>query len=193
MTTRTALAFLCLAVATAVSVAQEPANHAKRPAVLIINGMGCFPMRYGDFDYLQRLNQHGFQIDSHFFAEEPPRPITWDLLKRYNCLVILDLPPDEQDTENWATMTWGKTPPYKKEMQALLDAYLKQGGGIFFMPTLWDWGFRATQNSRSIWNVGAHGCRLSRCKIRPPSPSILATRLRLFTRRRSPNRLSAMA
>ena len=90
-----------------------------------------------------------FKSTAIFFDEQPPRPITWDLIKQYNCLVILDLPPDEQDTENWAT-SWGKFPPYKKEMLPLLDAYLKQGGGIFLMPTMWDWGFRGNYEIRGV-------------------------------------------
>ena len=64
--------------------------------------------------------------------------------------MILDLPPDEQDTENWAT-SWGKFPPYKKEMLPLLDAYLKQGGGIFLMPSPVGLGVPGQlQSSRSI-------------------------------------------
>ncbi|MBU4285484.1 MAG: hypothetical protein KKD76_01140, partial [Verrucomicrobia bacterium] len=146
------------------AVAGESATN--KPAILIINGMGCTPMRYGDFDYFQRLNQHGFQIDSHFFGEQPPRPITWDLIKQYNCLVIMDLPPDEQDAENWAT-SWGKFPPYKKEILPLLDAYLEKGGGIFLMPTLWDWGFRA--NTKFEDYLERWGARLPYESVQDPA------------------------
>ena len=139
MKTRIFLALLCLAAGSALSAAEKPATGTKKPAVLIINAGDFAPMRYEDFDYLQRLNQHGFQIDTHFLGEQP---LTWDLIKQYNCLVILDLPPDEKDTENWGPMTWGKVPPYKKEMLSLLDAYLAKGGGIFLMPDLQDRGFR---------------------------------------------------
>ena len=99
-------------------------------------------------------------------VNEPPRPITWDLIKQYNCLVILDLPPDEQDTENWAT-SWGKFPPYKKEMLPLLDAYLKQGGGIFFMPTMWDWGFRG--NTKFEEYLKRWGARLPYESVQDPA------------------------
>lgn len=136
------LALFFLMAGSIMAYGETPAANPAKPAILIINGMGCTPFRYGDFDYLQRLNKHGFQIDSLFLDENPPRPLTWNLIKQYNCLVILDLPPDEQDTENWGATTWGKVPPYKKEMLALLYAYMEKGGGIFFMPTMWDWGFQ---------------------------------------------------
>ena len=76
MMSRISLALLCLAAGSVVYAAEKPADNAKKPSVLIVNGMPSGPMRYGDFDYFQRLNQHGFQIDSHFLGEQPPRPIT---------------------------------------------------------------------------------------------------------------------
>ena len=141
MMLRTILVLTYLAAGSAASVAVDPADGVKKPSLLIINGTAGGPFRDGDFDYFQRLHQHGFQVDSHFLHE---RPLNWDLIKRYNCLVFLDLPPDEQDAEDWP-VSWGKVPPYKKEMLPLLDAYLKQGGGIFLMPNLWDLGFRGNK------------------------------------------------
>jgi hypothetical protein len=124
---RIGLTLLCLAAGITVVAAKEPVDSPKKPSVLIVNGTPAGPMRQGDFDYFQRLNQHGFQIDSHFLGEQP---LDWKLIRKYNCLVILDLPPDEQDAGN-GDVSWNKFPPYKKQMLPLLDAYLKQGGGIF--------------------------------------------------------------
>ena len=135
---RTCLTLLCLAAGIGLVAAGEPVDNAKKPSVLVINGMTAGPMRYGDFDYFQRLNQHGFQIDSLFLNE---RPLNWNLIKQYNCLVILDLPPDKEDPSDQG-VSWNKFPPYKKELLPLLENYLKQGGGIFFMPALWDWGLK---------------------------------------------------
>ena len=80
------LTFVCLAAVSPASAAEKPAEseetlssdpqrHVHRPR----NGIRRLSV-------LQRLNQHGFQIDVHFLNEQPPRPITWDLIKRYNCL-----------------------------------------------------------------------------------------------------------
>jgi hypothetical protein len=135
---RIGLTVLCLAAGVTVVVAGEPADGSKKPSVLIVNGMTAEPLRYGDFNYFQRLHEHGFQIDNLFLNE---RPLDWNLIKQYNCLVILDLPPEKENPADQG-VSWNKSPPYKKELLPLLDAYLKQGGGIFFMPALWDWGFQ---------------------------------------------------
>jgi hypothetical protein len=156
-----------LAAGSTVIAAGEPAGSAKKPSILIINGMPSQPMRYGDFDYFQRLHEHGFQIDSHFLNE---RPLDWDLIKRYNCLVILDLPPDKENLDvcqHNHDVSWNKFPPYKKELLPLLDAYLKQGGGIFFLPTLWDWGFR--NNSKFEEYLKRWGAKLPFEEVQDPA------------------------
>ncbi|MBI4026186.1 MAG: hypothetical protein HY360_14460, partial [Verrucomicrobia bacterium] len=98
---------------------------AKNPSVLIVNGRPCNLMNKGDFAYFQELNQRGFQLDVHFSG---PRPLNWELIRKYNCLVMIDLPPDEAESK-------GKSPPpYRKEMMELLDRYLQAGGGVFILP-----------------------------------------------------------
>ncbi|MGA2618751.1 MAG: hypothetical protein ABSF26_14145 [Thermoguttaceae bacterium] len=155
---RIGLTVLCLAAGIAVVAAKEPADGPKKPSVLIINGRECFPNIYGDFNYFRKLHERGFQIDVHFLlGEQPPRPITWDLIKRYNCLVIMDLPCEAaRKNEQWSG--WPPSiPPYREEMQALMDAYLETGGGIFLMPNLQDLGLKATKKYESYltrWGAG---------------------------------------
>ena len=161
---RIGLTLLCLAACSTVVAAGEPAENAKKPSILIINGMPSQPMRYGDFDYFQRLNQHGFQIDSHFLNE---RRLNWDLIRKYNCLVILDLPPDKEKLDDCQGVSWNKFPPYKKEMLPLLNAYLKKGGGIFFMPALWDWGFQ--NNSKYEEYLKRWGAKLPFEEVQDPA------------------------
>ena len=109
------------------------------PSVLIITGRNYAPHIAGDFDYFKELNKKGFQIDIHYM-DEKNRPLNWELIKNYNCLVFLDIPPEEEVVNNasyWdTTFLWKASPPYKKEMQVLLDKYLALGGGIFFMPDI---------------------------------------------------------
>jgi hypothetical protein len=152
-----------LAAGIGLVAAGEPVDNAKKPSVLVINGMTAGPMRYGDFDYFQRLNQHGFQIDSLFLNE---RPLNWNLIKQYNCLVILDLPPDKEDPSDQG-VSWNKFPPYKKELLPLLESYLKQGGGIFFMPALWDWGLK--NNSKYEEYLTRWGAKLPFEEVQDPA------------------------
>ena len=138
-----------------------------KPAVLLVNGTRRQPgLADGDFEYFKRLNQHGFQLDVHFLDEQPARPLNWQLIRRYNCLVILDLPPDEHDAENWVT-SWDKVPPYKKEMLSLLDAYLAKGGGVFLMPNLRDRGFRGNKKIEDC--LARWGARLPYEWVRDPA------------------------
>jgi hypothetical protein len=169
---------LCIAILVGATLlqAQEKtvAETAKQPSVLIINGANFEPDYHGDFNCFRQLNQHGFQIDVHFLNKEPLRPITWDLIKQYNCLVILDLPPDEADNENWGPFTWGKVPPYKKEMQALLNAYLEQGGGIFLMPNVYARGFRGLKKIENY--LEPWGTRLPYETVQDPPTSVIHPR-----------------
>ena len=175
MMLRIFLALVCLAAGGVVSAEEIPADNVKKPSILIINGTSTLPgMADGDFEYFKRLNQHGFQLDVHFLNEQPPRPIAWDLIKRYNCLVILDLPPDEKDNENWACLTWGKVPPYKKEMQALLDSYLAKGGGVFLLPNLWDRNLRGNRKIEDY--LERWGARLPYESVQDPATSTLHPR-----------------
>lgn len=107
----------------------------EKPSVLIIHGKGACPEIVGDFDYYRRLNQHGFQIDTHFFGETPERPLNWELIQNYNCLIFLDLPLDEK-SEGDLRLLWKKCPPYREEMKSLIESYLQEGGGVFIMPDL---------------------------------------------------------
>ena len=68
------LALFAVMVGGGLAAAETPVVNAPKPSILIVNGTVCVPFRYGDFDYFQRLHQHGFQIDTHFLDEQPPRP-----------------------------------------------------------------------------------------------------------------------
>ncbi|MCG2658842.1 MAG: GldG family protein, partial [Kiritimatiellae bacterium] len=109
-----------------VLTAEELTQPPRKPSVLVIYGRGSNG-QFGDYNYYKLLNQRGFQIDYHWLDENPLRPITWDLIKQYNCLVIINPPGDEKQKEIEGY------PPYKKEMQVLLDAFLADGGGVFWM------------------------------------------------------------
>ena len=111
-----------------IAISPLPAAEApiKKPSVLIIYGSGSNG-QFGDYNYYTQLNQRGFQIDYHFLDEQPYREMNWDLIKQYNCLVIVGPPGVEG-----GLCSWGR-PPYHKEMQALLDAFLTDGGGVFWM------------------------------------------------------------
>ena len=181
------LALLCLAAGSTVVAAKEAADNAQKPSVLIVNGMTAGPMRYGDFDYFQRLNQHGFQIDNLFLGE---RRLDWNLIKQYNCLVILDLPPEKENPADQG-VSWNKSPPYKKELLPLLDAYLKQGGGIFFMPALWDWGFQ--NNSKYEEYLKRWGARLPFESVQDPASLTVHPRNRVpcvYTEKIAPSPVS---
>ncbi|MCG2660170.1 MAG: hypothetical protein L6437_08005, partial [Kiritimatiellae bacterium] len=108
------------------------ADTPKKPSVLIIYGSGSNG-RYGDYNYYMQLNQRGVQIDYHWLDERPFREINWDLIKQYNCLVIINPPSEEGQQKGMFSRGWGR-PPFQKEMQALLEAFLAEGGGVFWMP-----------------------------------------------------------
>ncbi|MHB9023365.1 MAG: hypothetical protein ACYC7E_04210 [Armatimonadota bacterium] len=151
MLLRIVLTLLCVVVSSPLFAADPLAGAPPKPSVLVINGRSPSPHVNGDFAYLQQLHGRGFQIDMLYLNERPPRPITLELLKQYNCLIVMDLPcEEERKNENWTIVTWSpKTPPYKKEMQAMLDAYLKEGGGIFFLPNLHDTGLKVMKKYES--------------------------------------------
>ncbi|HEY3415555.1 MAG TPA: hypothetical protein VGM23_01610, partial [Armatimonadota bacterium] len=132
---------------------------AKNPSVLIINGHAANPTVLGDFTWFKQLNQHGMQLDVHFLNMRPERPLNWDLIKQYNCLVFLDFPLEEQVAKTTTRAYAWKSPPYRQELMALLDRYLQEGGGVFVMPNLHGYAEAAAcinNMDESMQHWGAH-------------------------------------
>ncbi|MHB9026072.1 MAG: hypothetical protein ACYC7E_18185 [Armatimonadota bacterium] len=97
-------------------------DAAKRPAVWIL------PARQKmDFPYLTELHQRGFNVDVGYSKE---RPITWERMKQYNCLVLTALPlPQGAATGHHA---W-PPPPTREEFLPLLERYMAEGGGVLVL------------------------------------------------------------
>ena len=85
-----------------------------KPSVLIVNG-GQRVENAGDFPLLKWLNSQGLQLNMHYVEQGP---LTWDLIKQYNCLAFIVLP---------------SAAPARAQLQELLPRYLAAGGGVFFM------------------------------------------------------------
>jgi hypothetical protein len=88
-------------------------------SVLICNGRD-WPSQFVDYGYLRELHEHGSQIE----ATEGQR-LTWDRISKFHCLVLYNLQADQAKTIYGAM----PGPPFRPEFQALLDRYLKAGGG----------------------------------------------------------------
>ncbi|MHB9023038.1 MAG: hypothetical protein ACYC7E_02530 [Armatimonadota bacterium] len=97
------------------------------PSVLILRGDRYQPLRAGDFTFLRELHQQGFAIEMVYSKETP---ITWEYLKRFNCLVLLNLPLPEEAPGGWNL--W-KGPPHRKEFLEMLNRYLADGGGVLVL------------------------------------------------------------
>jgi hypothetical protein len=124
MLSRALILLACIALCIGV-LAQVP--EAKKPAVLILGQEGLQALKPGDFAYYQELTAHGFQVDVAYSKE---RPITWDLLKQYNCLLLTNLPLPQETPGTWDT--W-KGPPHRQEFLDLLQRYFHAGGGILML------------------------------------------------------------
>jgi hypothetical protein len=89
-------------------------------SVLICNGRD-WPAQFVDYRYLRELHEHGSQIEA-----TEGQPLTWDRISKFHCLVLYNLPADLGKTIP-GTMPG---PPFRPEFRALLDRYLKAGGGV---------------------------------------------------------------
>ncbi|HEY3416661.1 MAG TPA: hypothetical protein VGM23_07235, partial [Armatimonadota bacterium] len=109
--------------------------HATNPSVLILMGTHDNSMGWGDFTWFNELHDRGIDIDVMFANE---RTLNWDLLSRYNCLIVSDLPLAQGVAAG--SYTYAQS-PYREGMIPLLDQYVAAGGGIFFLPdffSYWD-------------------------------------------------------
>jgi hypothetical protein len=101
--------------------------------MLIITGAYYFPgwPGIGDFSIFKQLaEKENIRVDMWTAGDQPARPITWDLLKQYNSVVIIS-PPEPKGTPEHAGVWNG--PPDKAAFDALLKQYLAAGGGVFWL------------------------------------------------------------
>jgi hypothetical protein len=105
--------------------------RAAGPAVLFIEwGDPAYP-RWVDYPFFNELHAHGLALDV-VYAQQTP--ITWDLLKQYNCVVLPNAPlPEGVKGDNYGSFSG---PPAREVFLPLLDRYLAAGGGVFMLPTL---------------------------------------------------------
>ncbi len=114
---------LLLVGGLALGAVAQPAPAPKKPAILF-----CCPGEnryfYVGYDYLQELQRAGFAVDYC----EGPAALTWDRVQHYNVLFIFGFPPrDEKDSE----FLYQVRPPWAKDYFAVVDRFLKAGGGVF--------------------------------------------------------------
>lgn len=101
----------------------QPGGSGK-PAVLF-SCPGENRYQYVGYDYMRELVKAGFEVD---YCEGSAQ-LTWDRVKKYNVLVVLDFPPrDEKD----AGTNFGKYPPWLTDYFAVVERFHKEGGGILF-------------------------------------------------------------
>lgn len=114
---------LLLLLAGAAALAQEA--PAAKPAILF-----CCPgenrYAYAGFDYMQSLEKAGFVVD----YLEGARELTWDRVKDYNVLVVYDFPPRGPGAPAESS-SFAPRPPWLADYWAVLDRFLKSGGGLF--------------------------------------------------------------
>ncbi|MBI2298733.1 MAG: hypothetical protein HYU66_07255 [Armatimonadetes bacterium] len=93
-----------------------------RPAVLLLPGNN-----QPDFPYLTELHGKGFDLDYGLLRD---KPLTWERLKQFNCVVLTALPLPEAAPH--AGHPW-QFPPWRDEFLALLDRFLDAGGGVLVL------------------------------------------------------------
>lgn len=102
------------------------------PSVLIVDfGPGENTQTRVDFNWLRRMHeQDGIQFDVHYHGN---RPLTWDRVKPYHVLLILQFP---TTCELAATHIPTQATDVCPRTAEVLDRYLDEGGGVFLMPDL---------------------------------------------------------
>ncbi len=130
----------------AVAVAQEGPGPGKKPAILF-----CCPGEnrydYVGYDYMQALEQAGFVVD----YIEGAKDLTWDKVKNYNVLFVYDFPARGPDAEAMST-SLAMRPPWLADYWAVLDRFVKAGGGVFLH--YWPfWGGAAPNDLLQQWGL----------------------------------------
>jgi hypothetical protein len=112
--------------AAGAALGQTPAPAPKKPAILF-----CLPgeNRYGyaGYDYMQNLAKAGYAVD----FIEGAAGLTWDKVKNYNVLFVYDFPARGPEAETGIATSFAMQPPWLADYWAVLDKFLKAGGGVF--------------------------------------------------------------
>ena len=117
LSVKSVLIFL-LALVGIATAAEGEASKPDQPAILIDN-WGTVP----DLQYMKHLHSAGFEVDAINHHE-----LTWDRLKQYNMLVLLDFP--QEGTVKTAPEGGPNSGPNLEQTQALIDKFLAAGGGV---------------------------------------------------------------
>ena len=137
------LPLLLLSAGAALS---QPPAAPRQPAILF-----CLPGEnragYVGYDYLQSLVKAGYAVD----YLEGSAPLTWDKVKNYNVLFVYDFPARGPDAATGVT-SFPMQPPWLAAYWAVLDKFLKAGGGVFlhYFP---DYGGGAPNDLLQQWGV----------------------------------------
>lgn len=103
------------------------AQEAKKPAILF-----CCPGEnryyFAGYDYMRALVDAGFAVDYC----EGSAAVTWERVKQYNVLFVFGLPPRNAGDPEFL---FQHRPPWAPEYFAVLDRFLKAGGGVLFHHT----------------------------------------------------------
>ena len=128
-----------------------------RPAILIDN-WGAVP----DLQYMKQLQAAGFEVECINHNQ-----LTWDRLKQYNALVLLDFPQEGQVTQ--AAEGGPASGPNLEQTLALVDQFLAEGGGVMVNLVQHANGagfYNTTQKALARWARGGHSsawcCRPTR-------------------------------
>ncbi len=125
------IASLLLALGACLSPALAQEAAAPKVSMLVITGAYYFPgwPGLGDFDIFKELvEKHNIQVD--VWVNDKERALDWDLIRKYNALVIIN-PPDRQGQPFHHGMWIG--PPDKAAFDEMLQRYLAAGGGVFWL------------------------------------------------------------
>jgi hypothetical protein len=97
------------------------AAKAKRPAVLF-----CCPgenrYEYVGYDYMRSLAKAGFEVD----YIEGAKPMTWERVKPFNVLVVLDFPA----SKGGPPTQFAKRPPWLEAYFGVVKRFVEAGGGL---------------------------------------------------------------
>jgi len=102
---------------------QALADEAARKPSILFSCPGENRYQYVGFDYMRSLVNAGFEVDYIEGSEE----LTWERVKDFNVLVVLDFPP----ARGGHGTLFAARPPWLEEYFGVVGRFLKAGGGVF--------------------------------------------------------------